>query len=85
MATRMVSLLDDELVPVGPTESGSVPPPSPDALPRILVGLVETAAIWVGLALIVLPFVFPFATTIAFIVMMTGCWLVAAGVVAALA
>ena len=49
----------------------------------MMLGLFETAAVWVGLALLMIALVYPLASATAFIVMMVGTWLAAAGVVAA--
>jgi hypothetical protein len=50
----------------------------------MMLGLLETAAVWVGLALFMIALVYPIAWATAFLVMMVGTWLAAAGVVGAL-
>jgi hypothetical protein len=56
-----------------------------NALPAMVVGLVEAAAVWVGLAVFVIAIAMPLSDVARVWLLMIGSWLVAAGAVAAFA
>lgn len=67
-----------------PPPLGKRPPREPHALPGLVVGLAWTAAVWLGLALFMIAFAYPFTWLAQFALAAVGGWLVAAGVAYAL-